>query len=230
MSGVTHAIKACTGRHALADMTEQFAEFRVFAERIEIRVNLQMGEVVIAEQDRPGECIDRFSGSSGPCQRTAQIVAGQEIAGQHFHEPPIEFDGALYEPLLRDEFGEDAEHFHGIPVACQQPLEEVDVEVELVEAPKPVVVRRRLRVGTTSVTAHGFTAVVARIIGRGIAGRHLNARVGLAGNKPHSSLLPATALAGRRSLRRRIVRVIPVGIILFLFEVVIEFVVEVVKA
>jgi hypothetical protein len=211
-------------------MTEQFAELRVFTERIKIRVNLQMGEVVIAEQDRPGERIDCLVGFSGPRQRTAEIVAGKEIVGQHVNEPPIEFNGALYEPLLRDEFGEDAEHFHGIPVAGQQPLEEVDVEVELVEAAKPIVVRRRLRVGPTPVTAHGFTAVVARIIGRGIAGRHLNARVGLAGNKPHSSLLPATALAGRRSLRRRIVWVIPVGIILFLFEVVIEFVVEVVKA
>ena len=43
-------------------------------------------------------------------------------------------------------------------------------------------------------------------------------------------LLAATALARRRRLRVGVVRMIPVGIVLLLLEVVIEFIVEIVEA
>jgi hypothetical protein len=46
----------------------------------------------------------------------------------------------------------------------------------------------------------------------------------------HCSLLTAAALAGRRSLGRGVVGMIPVGIVLLLLEVVIELIVEIVEA
>ena len=93
-----------------------------------------MGQIVVSEQDCPGECVDRLLRPASPRQRAGEIVAGQEVVGEHLYKPAVEFHCPLEEPLLRDEFGQHPQHLDGVVVANEQFLEEVEIEVELAEA------------------------------------------------------------------------------------------------
>ena len=52
---------------------EQFPEFGMLAERIEVGVDLQVGKIVIPEQDGPRQGVDRVIGPPGP--RITSIAA-----------------------------------------------------------------------------------------------------------------------------------------------------------
>ena len=141
----------------------------MLAERIEVWIDLQVGEVVIPEQDCPGECVDRLVGSPGTCQRAGEIVAGEEVVGQHFHQPEIEFERPSHKPLLRDKLRQNAEDLHRLSVTGKQPLEKVDVEVELAQIAEPILVGVRW-MAATGVAAHGAARV--GIVGRDLAAGH----------------------------------------------------------
>jgi hypothetical protein len=54
-------------------------EVGVLVERLEIRIALHVGQIVVAQQDRPRERIDGVVGTAGPGQRAGQVVAGKKV-------------------------------------------------------------------------------------------------------------------------------------------------------
>ena len=51
------------------------------AERLEVGIRLHVVEVVVAEEDRPGEGVDRLVGTPGAGERAGQVVAGEKVVG-----------------------------------------------------------------------------------------------------------------------------------------------------
>ncbi len=96
-----------------------------------------MGDVIVAQPERLLEAENRLVGTSGQSQRAGQIVAGEEIHWQTGDETPVELERPLVEAAAGGEFPKHSEDVDRVGAADEDPLEEIDVEVELAEAAEP---------------------------------------------------------------------------------------------
>ena len=117
--------------------TDEGAELRALADRRQVGIDLHVGDVVVAQPERLPEAENRLVGTSGHSQRAGQIVAGEEIHWQTGDETPVEFERPLVEAAAGGEFPQHSEDVDRIGAAGEDPLEEIDVEVELAEAAEP---------------------------------------------------------------------------------------------
>ena len=191
-------------------------------ERLQIRIGFHVGEVIVAEQDGPRERVDRLVGLPGPGEGAGEVIEREKILGKKLGQPPIELHRAAHRPLAGDELGENPQHVHRVGPSGQQPLEEVDLEIELAERAEPV--------GWPPPGPSGPLRLAVRLPGGAGA-----ICVGLGGVSAGHGESDRVLLSATRRLRRRrlvdvgVVWMIPVGIALLLLEVIVEFVVEIVE-
>ena len=60
--------------------------------RLEIRVRFHVVEVVVAQEDRPRQGVDRLVGQTRAGQRAGEVVAGEKVVRQQADEPAVQID------------------------------------------------------------------------------------------------------------------------------------------